>query len=112
MPHVVNMLQLLLFSGLAFFVMLPWMQRTLTVSLDWDWFYRVLGKTAAGAAGRAVAASDERARTAVRRWIDDILAEVFRHHGPHGVLARGWPSGSMVLWVAILLAAVLVFYYA
>ncbi|MCG8324060.1 MAG: hypothetical protein MI673_00965, partial [Thiotrichales bacterium] len=30
-----------LFSGLAFFVMLPWMQRTLTISLDFDWFYRV-----------------------------------------------------------------------
>ena len=41
--HVVTQLQLLLFSGLAFFVMLPWMQRTLTISLDFDWFYRRLG---------------------------------------------------------------------
>ncbi|MCG8378710.1 MAG: Na(+)/H(+) antiporter subunit D [Proteobacteria bacterium] len=41
--HVVTQLQLLLFSGLAFFVMLPWMQRTLTISLDFDWFYRKPG---------------------------------------------------------------------
>ena len=38
--HVVTQLQLLLFSGLAFFVMLPLMKRTLTLSLDIDWFYR------------------------------------------------------------------------
>lgn len=110
--HVVLMLQLLLFAGLAFFVMLPWMRRTLTISLDWDWFYRILVKHWALAAGRAIAATDERVRSAVRLQLDAIIAEVFRHHGPHGALARGWPSGSMVLWVAILLAAVLVFYYA
>ena len=41
--HVVTQLQLLLFSGLAFFVMLPLMKRTLTISLDFDWFYRSFG---------------------------------------------------------------------
>ena len=34
-------LQLLLFSGLAFFLLLPMMRRTLTISLDFDWFWRV-----------------------------------------------------------------------
>lgn len=42
--HTVTQLQLLLFSGLAFFVMLPLMKRTLTISLDFDWFYRSFGK--------------------------------------------------------------------
>lgn len=42
--HVLTQLQLLLFSGLAFFVMLPLMKRTLTISLDFDWFYRRFGK--------------------------------------------------------------------
>ena len=40
--HVIDMLQLLLFAGLAFFIMLPYMKRTLTITLDWDWFYRWL----------------------------------------------------------------------
>lgn len=39
--HVLAQLQLLLFSGLAFFVMLSWMKRTLTISLDTDWIYRI-----------------------------------------------------------------------
>ena len=42
--HILTQLQLLLFSGLAFFVMLPLMKRTLTISLDFDWFYRRFGK--------------------------------------------------------------------
>ena len=36
-------LQLLLFSGLAFFLMLGWLKRTLTITLDVDWFYRKPG---------------------------------------------------------------------
>ena len=39
---VVFYLQLLLFSGLAFFLLLPMMRRTLTISLDTDWLWRVL----------------------------------------------------------------------
>jgi multicomponent Na+:H+ antiporter subunit D len=42
--HTLTQLQLLLFAGLAFFVMLPLMKRTLTISLDFDWFYRRFGK--------------------------------------------------------------------
>ena len=38
---VVFYLQLLLFSGLAFFLLLPLMRRTETISLDFDWIWRV-----------------------------------------------------------------------
>ena len=38
--HVVNQLQLLLFAGLAFFVLLDRLKRTLTITLDADWLYR------------------------------------------------------------------------
>ncbi|TPV92952.1 MAG: Na(+)/H(+) antiporter subunit D [Myxococcales bacterium FL481] len=40
--HVVSQLQLLLFAGLAFFVLLPMLKRTLTITLDFDWLYRKL----------------------------------------------------------------------
>ena len=43
--HLVAQFQLLLFAGLAFFVMLSMMKRTLTISLDFDWFYRKLLST-------------------------------------------------------------------
>lgn len=38
--HVINQLQLLLFAGLAFFLLLNMLKRTLTITLDADWFYR------------------------------------------------------------------------
>ena len=43
LSHVVFQLQLLLFSGLAFFLMLDWLKRTETITLDFDWFYRRAG---------------------------------------------------------------------
>jgi len=38
--HVVSQLQLLLWSGLAFFLLLPVLKRTLTITLDFDWLWR------------------------------------------------------------------------
>jgi len=38
--HVVSQLELLLFAALAFFMLLPALRGTLTISLDFDWFYR------------------------------------------------------------------------
>ena len=35
---------------------------------------------------------------------------VKRMHGPVGPLAKSWPTGSMVLWVVILLVVYLLFY--
>ena len=38
--HVVSQLHLLVFSGLAFFMSLKYLERTLTITLDIDWIYR------------------------------------------------------------------------
>ena len=38
--HAISQTHLLLFSGLAFFVSLKYLERTLTITLDFDWFYR------------------------------------------------------------------------
>ncbi|NQV59395.1 MAG: Na(+)/H(+) antiporter subunit D [Alphaproteobacteria bacterium] len=109
--HVVTMLQLLLFSGLAFFVMLPYMKRTLTITLDFDWLYRKLFRIAArelvdrSATAHAAAFEDGEKR------LSQLIARIFRTHGPHGILARTWPTGSMALWAAALLALSLVFYF-
>ena len=45
--HVVFQLQLLLFSGLAFFLLLGFLKRTLTITLDFDWFWRGGGRALA-----------------------------------------------------------------
>ncbi|MDI6655145.1 MAG: Na(+)/H(+) antiporter subunit D [Candidatus Hydrothermarchaeota archaeon] len=38
--HVVETMQILLFSALAFFLLLKYLERTRTITLDTDWFYR------------------------------------------------------------------------
>ena len=109
--HVVSQLQLLLFSGLAFFLMLGWLKRTETITLDVDWLWRRLGSRFL----RRTAERADRAWTAlvtrIVRGGERVLRTVYRHHGPTGVLARTWPTGSMALWVVLLLGAYLVLYY-
>jgi len=109
--HVLTQLQLLLFSGLAFFVMLPWLKRTPTLTLDFDCTYRVLlsGLTGRAAKGlhrlQAVYGS---ALNAAGKWLH---TGIYRHHGPEGGLARSWPTGSMAMWVMVLLLGFLLLYY-
>jgi multicomponent Na+:H+ antiporter subunit D len=109
--HVVAQLQLLLFSGLAFFVMLGWLRRTLTITLDVDWLYRALfpGIVAAlgGALGRAIAAAEAHAGRACGR----IGTQARQLYGPQGPLSRTWPAGAMGLGVMGMLLALLLSYY-
>ena len=109
--HLVTQFQLLLFAGFAFFVMLNMMKRTLTISLDFDWFYRKffkeLGDEFTVQASAAQKGIEKQAKRKVGRIIDDL----YKHHGPSGILARVWSTGSMVLWVAILLCLYLLSYY-
>jgi len=108
--HVVQTLQLLLFSGLAFFLMLPFLQRTLTITLDSDWFYRRLLPRGL----QWLLATSQPLDAAIRRsagsLIKGMIEALTRYHAPRGMLARTWPTGSMVLWVAILLGAYLLAY--
>ena len=109
--HVVNMLQLLLFAGLAFFIMLPMMKRTLTISLDWDWFYRKLGRWVARALAEATSEAVKGLESAARVWLRGFIGLLVRHAGPEGVLARTWSVSGMVVWVVILLATYLILYF-
>lgn len=109
--HVVFQLQLLLFSGLAFFLMLGWLKRSLTITLDFDWLYRSLGHALQREfhiiSGAAWAAFVDRTYLAVVRFLETV----YRHHGPQGVLARTWQTGGMALWITLLLGVYLIAYY-
>jgi multicomponent Na+:H+ antiporter subunit D len=109
--HVVVMLQLLLFSGLAFFLMLGWLKRTLTITLDVDWFYRALGVTLTRRLDRAAAAAWVAVVGAASGLARRSVAGVRRYHGPDSVLARTWPTGTMAFWTTVILAAYLVLTY-
>ena len=109
--HVVSQLQLLLFSGLAFFLMLGWLQRTLTITLDTDWLWRRLGPEVLARVDRR---ADDiwRGLTARIVWAARRLnASLQHHHGPDGVFGRAWPTGTMALWATVMLGAYLVLSY-
>lgn len=110
--HVVGQLQLLLFSGLAFFALLALLKRTATITLDFDWLYRRLLPAVASGAERV-------GRALVRAWMAGwselaagVAGHVRRTHGPAGIMARTWSVRSMGLWMLVLLLGLLVIGFA
>jgi multicomponent Na+:H+ antiporter subunit D len=113
-PHVVTQLQLLLWSALAFGV-LNWYgiypPELRSINLDFDWVYRRAAPVVVGALARWIAGARAAVVGLARSRALRTIEQVHRYHGPQGVLAQTWGTGSMALWVAILLSAVLVLYY-
>lgn len=109
-PHVVYQLQLLLFSGLAFFLLLGLLKRTLTITLDVDWFWRRLGPLMMTAIFGALARAAVPFRSA-RGKASQAFARISRGEGPGSLIAGSWPTGSMAFWATIVLAATLIVYY-
>ena len=109
--HVVFQLQLLLFSGLAFFLVLGLLKRTLTITLDTDWLWRRLGSRLLhgldDVSGRAWEAL-VRGTTGSATWIARALHAT---HGPDGAFGRPLPTGTMALWATVMLGAYLVLSY-
>ncbi len=110
--HVVTQLQLLLFSGLAFFVMLPLMKRTLTISLDLDWFYRRLAPALTTFCYRVGMPVDAALRRGVVGGLSSLIQGLRVWCGPQGIAGRAWATGSMVVVVLLLLTGTLVFYFS
>jgi len=107
-PHVVNMLQLLMFSGFAFFLMLPLMRRTLTISLDFDWLYRRVLPNTLKKMFSQIWATDHKLRQGFIVRLDQVLAFISRQNeGASGLLSRTYHVGSMVMWVSVILATYL-----
>lgn len=112
-------LQLLLFSGLAFFVLLPLMKRTETISIDSDWLWRRGGAVLLTFAATLLEVISGRVALLKQRALalGDRLA--VRYLGqPHtadskerGVFARSWQVGTTALWIAGLLATYVFLYY-
>jgi len=103
-------LQLLLFSGLAFFLLLPWMQRTLTITLDVDWIWRrgmPLAWTAGCRLADGVFAALGRLRDGLSRGVGTRIGWLL---SPIGLLGRSWEIGTTALWVAVLLAVYVAVY--
>jgi len=109
--HVVAMLQLLLFSGLAFFLLLPLLRRTLTITLDADWLYRRLIPRVLGALESTGGALRELGSLAMVHVVVRAVKAVARSGGAQGALGRSWSMRAMMLWVVAVLAALMLLSY-
>ncbi|MFQ5653161.1 MAG: Na(+)/H(+) antiporter subunit D [Planctomycetota bacterium] len=110
-PHVVNTLQLLLVSGFAFFLMLPLMKRTLTITLDADWLYRKLGSSVVREIAVAASSAQRGIETAMRSGVGGFSRIRVRHFGADGTLAGNREVGRMTLWALLFLLMYLLFLY-
>jgi multicomponent Na+:H+ antiporter subunit D len=112
-------LQLLLFSGLAFFVLLPLMKRTMTISLDTDWLWRRAGvsilkiiDSALGIMGDVIGQQADRLQKLLQRMTVRYLGQPDTADSKErGVFARSWPVGTTAMWIVVLLSAYVLMYY-
>ena len=63
------------------------------------WALRIGGPARSSALSRA------------ERRLERMFAQIYRHHGPEGILARTMSTGGTVLWVAVLLGLTLLMAY-
>ena len=109
--HVVTQLQLLLFAGLAFFLMLSWLRRTETITLDTDWLYRRLGARLVSEVGHKIGIVWTGFTNTLQAGLTLFGAFAYRYYGPSGALARSQPTGRMAFWAVAMLAAYLLLDY-
>ncbi len=112
--HVLTQSQLLFFSALAF----CWLKlagiyppELPGVNIDVEWSYRKLVSSIFARLAPLGIAAHRSVFDRWRRWLDQFFTQIYRHHGPYGILARTWRTGSMAMWTAILLATYLLVYY-
>jgi multicomponent Na+:H+ antiporter subunit D len=110
MSHVLAQTQLLFFAILAF----VWLNlrglyppEIRAVNVDAEWFYRKFLKNLAKNGFGWMWRTDRLMRTRFMDRVNIVIDYLDKNHRPGGRIARTRPTGSMVMWVAALLAAYL-----
>ncbi len=112
--HVLSQLQLLVFSALAFAVLMRtgiYPPELRSINLDFDWIYRRAGLRLARCLHAAHASAASRVASALGAALQASVERISYHCGPARVLERSAPTGSMALWVMVMLIAYLVLYH-
>ena len=112
--HILAQIQLLVFSAAAF----AWLKvagiyppELHSTNIDVEWLYRRLAPRWLRNTTALTRQAADLGGQACRNLGQKLMRLVLDHYGPEGTLARAWPTGSMVLWVAVLLGASLILFY-
>jgi multicomponent Na+:H+ antiporter subunit D len=116
LTHVLTQLQLLFFSALAF----VWLNlRNMyppelpSTNLDADWIYRRFMPNVVQRIANLISINFKLLEDSVVSGVKSLLQSSYdsEKQQPKGYFARLWPTETMVVWVAILLAVYLILYY-
>ena len=109
--HVINQLQLLMFSALAF----TWLMRTgvyppelRSTNIDVDVVYRKLLPSLMQNLISKLERINKLSVKTAERVLHSSIAKVYRYSGPESGLARSVNAGSMVFWVLVMLGTYLI----
>jgi len=112
--HILTQSQLLFFSALAF----CWLKLSNLyppelpgINIDAEWSYRKALPALVRWIQSVGGAIRLNALDRFQRRLERFLEQIYRHHGPQGVLARAWPTGSMAFWATLLLGVYLIAYF-
>ncbi len=109
--HVITQMQLLMFSALAFTVLMRtgiYPPELRSVNLDSDWSYRWLLPRMIRKIATVVAAIWNGILSFLTQRLKNIIAGLYHSHGPEGRMASTWPTGAMVIWISVLLGTTLI----
>ncbi|NQV98826.1 MAG: Na(+)/H(+) antiporter subunit D [Rhodospirillales bacterium] len=112
--HVITQLQLLMFSVLAFIVLIKtglYPEEKPSTNLDFDWLYRRLLPKFLRGSGQKIAVADQHIRSQLLLIVSRVMQTSERWSGFNGTLARSSTVGSMASYAVGLLAVFLVLYF-
>ena len=109
--HVITQLQLLFFSALAFTVLMRtgiYPPELKSVNLDTDWTYRKFLPTILKRLTTSFSNIWMVAGWMIKMRLNRIVKRLHSSYGPEGRMASVWPTGAMVLWIAVILGATMI----
>ena len=93
------------------------MKRTLTISLDVDWLWRVLAFRIGSAVFNRLSAAGTMLEETMQQKVASLTTFTRRHLGvgkdeaSRGLFARTWPIGITTLWIAVLFTIYILVYF-
>jgi multicomponent Na+:H+ antiporter subunit D len=108
--HILEQLQILAVAGAMFWLTRHYFYPQHGITLDFDWVLRIALLRGWNYFLRVLSISYVKTSEMVFNSRMRSYMLIFSLHGPRGILARSWHTGSIALWVALMLASYILVY--